>query len=257
VEQPIRSGTFMQHFGRLRMSEGAERSRLTRVTLISGGAATVALVVIVVGLVNAGPTPLPPGFSSRTASAQGKIPTTTSTTTTLATVPLTGTDPSTMTTVAPPPPKPIIGIGDSVMLGAQGALVARMPNFVVNAAVSRPFGGAVEVARAYRDAGQLGDVVVVHMGTNGVITGGEFDALMDALRTVKRVVIVNLRVPRRWEGPDNDEIRAGVPRWPNAVMLDWNTQGNAHPEWFWDDGYHLRPDGAAAYADLIARTAGN
>ena len=79
------------------------------------------------------------------------------------------------------------------------------------------------------------------MGTNGLITSGEFDALMDALRGVERVVVVNLRVPRRWEGQDNDELRAGVARWPNAVMLDWHAEGNAHPEWFWDDGYHLRP----------------
>lgn len=260
VEQPIRNGTFMQHFGRLRMSEGAERSRLTRVTLVSGGAVAVALVVIVVGLVNAGPTPLPPGFSSRTASAQEMLPKTTSTTTpgpdTSATVPLTGAGATTTTTVAPPPPKPIIGIGDSVMLGAQRALETRMPGFVTNAAVSRPFGGSVEVATAYRDAGQLGDVVVVHMGTNGLITSGEFDALMDALRSVKRVVVVNVKVPRRWEGPDNDEIRAGVARWPNAVMLDWNAEGNAHPQWFWDDGYHLRPEGAAVYADLIAKAGG-
>jgi peptidoglycan/LPS O-acetylase OafA/YrhL len=255
VEQPIRNGTFTAHLGRLRMSEGDERSHLTRVTLVSGGAVAVAVLVIVVGLVNAGPTPLPPGFSSRTASAQGTLPETTSTTHQPATVPATEPDGSTTTTLAPPPPKPIIGIGDSVMLGAQGALEARMPGIVVNAAVSRPFGGAVEVATAYRDAGQLGDVVVVHMGTNGLITGGEFDAMMDALRTVERVVIVNLKVPRRWEGQDNDEIRAGIARWPNAVMVDWNAQGNAHPEWFWDDGYHLRPDGAAAYADLIARAA--
>jgi len=219
-------------------------------TLISGGAVAVALVVIVVGLVNAGPAPLPPGFSSKTASASGIISTTTSTT--LATAPPTGPELSTTTTVAPPPPRPIIGIGDSVMLGAQSALVARMPGFVVNAAVSRHFGEAVDIARQYRDAGQLGDAVVVHMGTNGLVTASEFDAMMDSFRTVKRVVIVNLKVPRAWEGQDNDVLRDGVARWPNAVLFDWNSLGNAHPEWFWDDGFHLQPPGAAAYADAIA-----
>ncbi len=253
VEQPVRHGTFLEHFGRLRMSEGAERSRLTRLTLISGGAVAVALVVIVVGLVNAGPAPLPPGFSSKTASASGIISTTTTTTsTTLATAAPTGTDPSTTTTVAPPTPKPIIGIGDSVMLGAQNALGARMSGFVVNAAVSRHFGEAVDIARQYRDAGQLGDAVVVHMGTNGLVTASEFDAMMDSFRTVKRVVIVSLKVPRAWEGQDNDVLRDGVTRWPNAVLFDWNSLGNAHPEWFWDDGFHLQPAGAAAYADAIA-----
>ncbi len=47
-------------------------------------------------------------------------------------------------------------------------------------------------------------------------------------------------------------LRDGVARWPNAVLLDWNSLGNAHPEWFWEDGFHLQPNGAAAYADAIA-----
>jgi hypothetical protein len=141
------------------------------------------------------------------------------------------------------------------MLGAQRALETRMPGIVVDAAVSRHFGEAVAIARHLRDTGQLGALVVVHMGTNGLITGEEFDSMMDALRTVRRVVVVNLRVPRRWEAPDNDALAAGVQRWPNAVLVNWNAEGNAHPEWFWTDGYHLRPDGAAAYADLIARAA--
>jgi hypothetical protein len=254
VEQPVRQGTFLQHFGRLRVAEGSERSRLTRVTVLSGGAAAFALVVIVVGLANAGPAPLPPGFSSKTAAAQQTRSTTTTTTTReVATLPSTGPGVPTTTTPPPPPPKPIIGIGDSVMLGAQGALQSRMPGFLVDAAVSRHFGETVDLTRSYRDTGQLGDAVAVHMGTNGLITGGEFDAMMDSLKGVKRVVVVNLRVPRRWEGQDNDVLRAGVARWPNAVLLDWNTEGNAHPQWFWDDGFHLRPDGAAAYAELIAR----
>lgn len=247
VEQPIREGTFMRHFDRLRQSEGSERSRLTRLTLLSGGAAALVLVVIVVGLVSAGPAPLPPGFSTHSASASAREGPKATTATTA------GSNPSTITTVPPVPVKPIIGIGDSVMLGAQSALEARMPGFITNAAVSRHFGEAVDIARQYRDAGQLGDVVVVHMGTNGLITASEFDAMMDSLRAVKRVVIVNLRVPRRWEGQDNDVLAAGVARWPNAVLLDWNTVGNANPGWFWNDGFHLRPDGAISYAELIAQ----
>jgi peptidoglycan/LPS O-acetylase OafA/YrhL len=251
VEQPIRHGTFMAHFGRLRMSEGAERSRLTRVTLLSGGAVALVLVVIVVGLVNAGPAPLPPGFSAGSATASARAGPGATTTTRAATASATGPD-APSTTVPPAPVNPIIGIGDSVMLGAQSALEARMPGFVTNAAVSRHFGEAVDIARGYRDAGQLGNAVVVHMGTNGLVTADEFDAMMDSFRTVKRVVIVNLKVPRNWEGQDNDVLRDGVARWPNAVLLDWNAAGNANPGWFWDDGFHLQPNGAAAYAGLIA-----
>jgi hypothetical protein len=141
------------------------------------------------------------------------------------------------------------------MLGAARALRDRMPGINVDAAVSRHAGEVVAIARKLRDTGQLGDVVVVHMGTNGLITPEEFDSLMDALRAVPRVVVLNLRVPRRWEAPDNEVLAAGVARWPNAVLVDWHVEGNAHPDWFWTDGYHLRPEGQAAYADLIARAA--
>jgi hypothetical protein len=249
IEQPVRRGAISRQWGRLRMSEGEERSRLTRTFLLSGGIAGLAMVIIVAGLVNAGPAPVPPGFDSTKASAQQ------TTTTTAGTVPVgaTGSSASTATAVPAPPPKQVIGIGDSVMLGATAALQARIPGMVVNAVVSRPFGAAVALAQSYQINGQLGNAIVVHMGTNGIVTTGEFDQMMSFLKDVPRVVIVNLRVPRRWEAPDNAVLAAEVARYPNTVLLDWHTQGNAHPEWFYDDGIHLKPDGAAAYADLVAQ----
>ena len=84
------------------------------------------------------------------------------------------------------------------------------------------------------------------------------DAIMDVLKDRKRVVFVNLKVPRRWEQPDNDVLAANVAKYPNAVLIDWHNVGGAHPEYFYEDGIHLRPDGARAYAELIAQqTAAN
>jgi hypothetical protein len=44
-----------------------------------------------------------------------------------------------------------------------------------------------------------------------------------------------------------------VKRYKNAVLVDWHNVAKDRPELFWDDGYHLNPDGQALYADLIAR----
>jgi hypothetical protein len=42
------------------------------------------------------------------------------------------------------------------------------------------------------------------------------------------------------------------------VLIDWHNIGGAHPEYFYEDGIHLRPDGARAYAELIRQqTASN
>ena len=46
-------------------------------------------------------------------------------------------------------------IGDSVMLGAKGALEAKIPGIHVDAAVSRQFGNGIDLIRQLKDAGQL------------------------------------------------------------------------------------------------------
>jgi hypothetical protein len=35
-------------------------------------------------------------------------------------------------------------------------------------------------------------------------------------------------------------------------LVDWRAASVPHPEYFWDDDTHLRPEGAAAYASLLA-----
>ena len=146
----------------------------------------------------------------------------------------------------------VFAIGDSVMVGAAPALQETFADIEIDAAVSRQAATAIDILRTRRDAGQLGDVVIVHMGTNGTFTTPEFDEMMQTLAGVSRVVFVNLKVPRPWEAADNAVIAAGVPRYPNATLVDWHTAGTNHPEYFWDDGIHLRPDGAQAYANMIA-----
>ena len=41
-------------------------------------------------------------------------------------------------------------------------------------------------------------------------------------------------------------------KYKNAVLVDWHNIAADHPEFFYDDGIHLRPEGATAYAQLIA-----
>lgn len=255
VESPVRRDALTEHLRRLRTTEGDEHRRALRVTLAAGGAATVAMLVIVIGFANAGPAPVPPGFESAQAVSTAKTNATTTTTAAVPATPIGDPNATTPTTVVAPA-LPVRAIGDSVMLGARASLEARMPGIVVDASVSRHFGETVGIATALRDSGQLGDVVVIHMGTNGVITDGEFDAMMEALKDVDRVVVLNVKVPRRWEGPDNATLDGAVKRWPNAVLVNWHGEGSAHPEWFWQDGYHLDGAGPAAYADLIAKAAG-
>lgn len=163
--------------------------------------------------------------------------------------------PTTTTPPPAPPPQPVASaaIGDSVMLGAAGPLQGRLgPAGVIDAKVSRQFVAGVATARQLRDEGRLGQVVIVHLGTNGPPRTRDVDALMAALAGVPRVLFVTVRMPRSWEAETNDTIRAVPSRYPQAAIVDWYTYSDGHRDWFLSDGIHLKPIGAQAYADLVA-----
>jgi hypothetical protein len=75
---------------------------------------------------------------------------------------------------------------------------------------------------------------------------------MRLLSGVDRVVFVNVNVPRSWEEPNNEVISEGVQRYPNAVLVDWYAASVNHPEYFYSDGYHLRPKAQKIYGDLVS-----
>ena len=147
----------------------------------------------------------------------------------------------------------VSAIGDSVMLGAVGGLQKDIHGLtVVDAEVGLQVYAATDTLRYRRSLGQLGDVVIVHLGNNGTFTKGQFDEIMRILSGVDRVVFVNVAVPRAWEDPNNEVIAEGVERYPNAVLVDWHSASADRPEIFYKDGYHLRPGGQRLYADLIS-----
>jgi peptidoglycan/LPS O-acetylase OafA/YrhL/lysophospholipase L1-like esterase len=150
-------------------------------------------------------------------------------------------------------PLTVVAIGDSVMVDTRNALRAQIQGIYVDALIGRHLRGGISVLRSLRNAHRLGNVVVIHLGTNGSFTSSDFDSIMEVLAGVDRVVFINLKVPRRWETPDNRTIAAGVSRYPNTVLLNW------HDRWrecgthvFWNDGIHPTPSGAACYARMVA-----
>jgi hypothetical protein len=155
---------------------------------------------------------------------------------------------------APPPPPPsphVTAVGDSVMLGAAGALADDVPDLTLDARVGRQMSETLDILRSDRDAGKLGQVVVVHMGTNGFLTRDQFDQMMQILAGVPRVVVLNDKVPRPWQDPNDDLLAQAAGAYPSVVLLDWRAASTPHPEIFWDDATHLRPEGARFYASLI------
>jgi lysophospholipase L1-like esterase len=147
----------------------------------------------------------------------------------------------------------ITAIGDSVMLGAAGELQRALgSNLDIDAEVGRQAPAVIEALKKRRDAGQLGEVVIVHVGNNGTFNAEQFDEVMRVLAGVSKAVFVNAKTPRPWEQPNNDVLADGVQRYPNAGLVDWRAAGAGRPEFFVEDGYHLQTEGQKVYADLIA-----
>jgi lysophospholipase L1-like esterase len=147
----------------------------------------------------------------------------------------------------------VSAIGDSVMLGAVPSLQKDIRGLgVVDADVGLQVYDAIGILQSRRATGQLGSLVIVHLGNNGTFTKQEFDQIMHILSGVDKVVFVNVKVPRSWEETNNEVISEGVERYPNAVMVDWYAASANRPEYFYSDGYHLRPKAQKVYADLLA-----
>jgi hypothetical protein len=162
---------------------------------------------------------------------------------------------------APPPPPPppvyisaanVTAIGDSVMLGTVPQLSAAIAGISIDAQVGRQFYTSAATLSGWRDAGLLGDVVVVHLGNNGFFKSNHFDQMMSVLADVRLVVFVNLTVTQEWEGANNAVLVDGVSRYANAVLADWHSASAGQPDLFYSDHTHLRPPGAQVYANLVA-----
>ena len=149
----------------------------------------------------------------------------------------------------------IIAIGDSVMLGAANVLTER--GITVDALKSRPFRQALEIGNYLKSVNRLGEIVIIHLGTNNYVDQKTLDEIMVPLSDVDTVVFVTNHVPsKKWQDPNNVLLRAMPDQYGNVKILDWYTIAVAHPEYLYGDKIHLNPEGQAVYADLIMQAIG-
>ena len=160
--------------------------------------------------------------------------------------------PASTPAASPTPRRSILAFGESVMIQGAEALAEDLGPVRVDAAVGRHIKEGIDILERRAADHKLANVVIVQLGNNGPFRAGQFDAVMEPLREVPLVVWVNVRVPRDWEAHNNRIIASGVEKYPNATLVDWYAATDGHPELFWKDGYHPRPEGAELYADLIA-----
>ena len=146
----------------------------------------------------------------------------------------------------------VTAIGDSVMLGASRELAAAVAGIDLDAELGRQVSQVVRMLETRKESGQLGEIVLLHVGNNGAFSEAQFDRIMEVVGEERRVVFLTLKVERSWEEGNNDVISEGVRRYPQALLVDWREAIGERPELLWTDGTHLRPEGASFYVELLA-----
>jgi hypothetical protein len=141
--------------------------------------------------------------------------------------------------------------GDSVVLGARKSLRESLGEIAIDAKVSRSPEAISERIRERHAERRLGQVVVIHMGTNGKIRDDVLRKTIEGLADRERVVVVNVRVPRSWMKPNNKIIAETVVDFPNVRFVDWAGASKGQRKYFSPDGVHLTKSGGKAFADLI------
>ncbi|MGI8974254.1 MAG: putative Ig domain-containing protein [Gaiella sp.] len=123
---------------------------------------------------------------------------------------------------------------------------------------SCPYDGrrASTVLELVESAGaDLGSTVIVAVGYNDFeapYPENIKDAVVALRRAgVKRILWVTLRAERHSYLSMNDAIREAGARSPDVTVVDWNALARTHPDWFQDDGLHLKPEGAIRMASLF------
>ena len=147
----------------------------------------------------------------------------------------------------------VILIGDSVPDDASNEFYEIFPNGYMDAKIGRQLTAGPSAYKACQESGRDGDVVVWSLADNGWVTEEQVKALIDCVDPTKKVYIVTCRCPDPWQDANNDTIREAAEGHDNVSVIDWFAESTGHDEWFWNDGEHVRPEGAQAYVMMLRR----
>ncbi len=143
-------------------------------------------------------------------------------------------------------------IGDSIGIDIAPYLKQYFPNIYIDAKVSRQFSAAKGIVQGLLDSDKLGPVVVIELGANGTISESHLRALVELIGSDRKIVFVNVQVPRSWCEGDNATLASVVPEYTNAIIADWYGASIHNSEYFYKDGVHPNNTGSPILAKLIA-----
>lgn len=159
---------------------------------------------------------------------------------------------------------PGIAVGDSILEDVatySGASLKRLlggSKAVVDGKINRQFSDGLYLTRGYL-ASRTPCAVVLVLGTNGPVTPSQWRQMMNAVRTVPRVVVVNTWTPTSdgtWIQQINSQITALASKYRNVRVADWYRIAVNRSSILESDNIHPNPTGAKVFVNTIQSVLG-
>ena len=145
----------------------------------------------------------------------------------------------------------LLMIGDSVSLRAVDSFDGVFPHSHIDAEKGRQFDAGRATFEGYLQQNLAGKIVVFALGTNGLVTDDQIDAIMADAGDKRIVVFVNTRSPQPWVGSTNQAIANAATRYKNVRVIDWYGYSANRNDLFDGDDTHLSTTGVTEYLNLI------
>ena len=143
---------------------------------------------------------------------------------------------------------PVVGIGDSVMLGAVNDLYQQFPNGYFDAKISRTGWVVNGILQDLKKKSILSNVVVLSLGTNGDCPES---CKVQIMEQCKDAEVFWINVTNDQSVHVNNTLNNFASKYDNLHIIDWNSISKGHPEYFIADGIHLTESGKKAYKEAI------
>lgn len=147
--------------------------------------------------------------------------------------------------------KQVTAVGDSVILDIKPYIEKVLPGIHVDGQVGRQMFKGEEIITSLHDQGKLRSTIVIALGSNGVLNRKNFEEFLQTLKDIPNVVLVNTRVPRKWEATVNQTLQDAAGKYSNITLVDWYATSAHHDNYFVSDGVHLTAAGSKAYTKML------
>lgn len=147
----------------------------------------------------------------------------------------------------------VLMIGDSVALRAVPYFEERFPLGHIDAEKNRRIDQGIDVYQSYEDDGQVGDIVIFALGTNGSLTEAELREAIEAIGPDRQIYFVTIRsTDANTMEQSNHALNVVREEYDNVHLIDWNSLSEMHGDYFDGDGTHLTANAAKIYVQFIA-----